>query len=264
MGVSKKGKSPRAQYASVIKRLRQTPVRIGASGIHGVGLIAVRPIPKGEKFWTEGPLKPCHDPYGIKHWELPSEAVKEMESDPQMRGVYGMVDAYLGRYENAAGKDVYALPESAFDRFHPIWYINDGGKENQNVKYVNLEKLNGGGLRALRNIKPGEELLANYNDMFNKDDPEYEELDCNEEEHYEGDKAWEKAKTRAHKLRKQNASVQNRLAKAEAALEVATKKAGEKEKEKMRKFAAIGEVQKHKRVSKLVAHTKTRRLRTRR
>jgi len=219
----------------LIKRLKKTAVRVGVSKIHGCGLLAVRPIAKGEKIFCTsepaGPHKSCQDGSGILHCELPVAEVEKLEKSPDTIGIANMVRAYMAPFPNNEGKKVFAMPWFAMDRLHPIWYINDGGKKTANVKYGDLDKLHGGGLIATRNIETGEELLSNYDDI----DTDSEDDGEHGEKEYPKDKAWAKAKAEVDAIRKEANTVQKRLSKAKAVLEVASHRAAKAEQQERKK-----------------------------
>merc|ERR1711970_1063747 len=102
---------------------------------------------------------------------------------------------------------------------HPIWYANCGGRDKQNIRYHDLDELNGGGAVALRDIQPGEELLVNYGDIDSADEG------GEEDEQYPEDEAWAKAKEDVDRYtqefdeaRKKAAEAQKNLQAAEAAM----------------------------------------------
>jgi len=208
----------------IFKRLKRTPARIGVSRIDGVGLIAVRNIAKGEKLFVEKPADRFHDAFGVKQWQVSASIIDELQKSPKTKGIAQMVRSYLAPYHNDDGKEVFPVAMSAMNLLHPIWYLNEAGNGHKsNVKYINRNKLNGGGVVALRNIKAGEELLGDYDDIVT-----IHEAD-EQEEKYPKDKAWVKAKAKVDKLRKEAIQVETESFKAEADLLVACKQAERKE-----------------------------------
>jgi len=205
--------SPTVQ--DVITRLERTPARVGVSAIDGVGLIAIRPIKKGEKLYT-GMEKFGHDEFGDKIVPVPESAIAALEKRPGLEGIGKMVRAYSASYEDESrGEECFGMCWRALDSMCPMWFINDGGK-NHNVKYLDGEEEDG--IEAIRDIEVGEELLSNFEHLGEGMDAEVKE--------YPNDAAWVEAKAAADSVRQEISNAQKRLAAAEAVLAKAAYAAG--------------------------------------
>lgn len=226
----------KSSAVKVLKRLKSTPARIGVSSLHGVGLIAVRRIAKGEKMWAEGrghPTDAMKDRDGVKFCEVDECLIDKMELDSSTRPLAGMVRAYFDTIENEKRKKVIVMPVTGMDRPHPVWYLN-ASKAQQNVRYLDINDHHGGGLVALRNINPGEELLGNYAEL---DDPNHPSGAGEDEvfKSFPDDKAWAKQRKVVDKMRlayrRQSlkaALAQKHLSKAEELLHTIANKARNK------------------------------------
>ncbi|OGZ05349.1 MAG: hypothetical protein A3C93_04890 [Candidatus Lloydbacteria bacterium RIFCSPHIGHO2_02_FULL_54_17] len=120
--------------------LRDVYTRLG-KGKHGIGIFAVREIPKGVD-----PMKRC-DPYGsaIEVSEAELEAADAPEEAKRMI-----------RDFCALQKGVYHVPDYGIDAVDKSYYMNHSDTPNMTTKD------GGESFVALRNIKAGEELTANY------------------------------------------------------------------------------------------------------
>jgi SET domain-containing protein len=120
---------------------QQTYAMLKTSPVHGIGVYAIRDIPKG-----------CQDIFskGIGEWiKLP---VKEVELLPphskELIETYCLFD-----------EDNYYVPDYGFKVMDLVNYLNHSHAPN--IKSVN----DGEEFEALRDIKTGEELLINYGQL---------------------------------------------------------------------------------------------------
>jgi SET domain-containing protein len=120
-------------------------VRLG-SGQHGVGVFAIRPIPKGTD-----PFKNC-DPFGDV-LEIPE---KELAQSKAPASVKTLVRDFC-----ALQNGIYFVPDYGIDAIDKSYYLNHSNKPNLTTKD------RGETFVALRNIKKGEELTTSY-DLFNE------------------------------------------------------------------------------------------------
>lgn len=206
----------RPSVEDVMMRLQRTAARVGVSSVSGVGLIAVRPIQKGEHLFT-GMQKEFYDEFGDFIVEVPVSKIAEMEKKPGLEGIGHMVRAYMESYEDR-GKEWYGMVWAGMDRLCPMWFLNDGGNEH-NVRYLEGDEEDG--IVAVRDIAVGEELLGNYDVFSVGNDSEVKE--------YPNDAAWVDAKEKAVQLRQIAAEAQRAAAEAQkclAAAETALSEAG--------------------------------------
>ena len=118
--------------------------RLGRSAIHGIGVIAIRDIPKGTNVFEGDNSKIV--------WINKSEF---LNIEPEIRKLY---DDFC-----VIKSDKYGCPEN-FNSLTVGWYLNES-KDNPNVCCTeNYEFI------TTRDIKKGEELLANYSEY--SDDPD--------------------------------------------------------------------------------------------
>ena len=115
--------------------------RLGVSKVHGVGVFAVRPIPKG--------VKPFNSLVRSKELKFSRE---EIESLP--KGVRKQVEIFC-YYE----EDAFYLPSIGFNCVDMAIYVNHSKKPNVRFK-------KDGALYAIKNIKKGEELMIDYDISF--------------------------------------------------------------------------------------------------
>ena len=117
-----------------------------ASGRHGVGVFAIRPIPNGTD-----PFKNC-DPFGDV-LEIPEEELAKAKAPESVKT--------LVRDFCALQNGVYFVPDYGIDAIDKSYYLNHSSKPNLTTKD------HGESFTALRNIKSGEELTTSY-DLFNE------------------------------------------------------------------------------------------------
>jgi SET domain-containing protein len=123
----------------LLQQLRdQTYVKLQSSPVHGIGVFAIRAIPKG-----------CRDIFskGMEEWIKLS--IKEVEKLPEHSR--SLIETYcLFDEEN------YFVPQSGFKLVDPVIYLNHSSVPN----IISINE--GEEFEALVDILPGEELLVNY------------------------------------------------------------------------------------------------------
>ena len=125
---------------SFLKSLRKVYCRLGVT-THGVGVVAIRDIPKGTD-----PFKNC-DPFGsvmqisekeFEAYDAPAEAKELVRDFCALQGGY------------------YFVPTYGIDAIDKSYFLNHSPKPNM------VTKDKGETFIAIRRIKAGEELCANY------------------------------------------------------------------------------------------------------
>lgn len=120
-----------------------TYVMLKPSGIHGIGVFAIRPIPKG-----------CRDIFSKGQGEWIKLPITDVEGLPEHSRE--LVETYcLFDEEN------YYVPDYGFKVMDLVNYLNHSG--NPNIVSVN----DGEEFEALRDISTGEELMVNYGHIVN-------------------------------------------------------------------------------------------------
>lgn len=123
-----------------LKSLSEVYCRLAPTS-HGVGVVAVRPIPKGVD-----PFKNC-DPFGSV-LELPQAELDVCEAPEEAKQ---MVRDFCALQDG-----VYFVPDFGIDALDKSYFLNHSEKANM----VSVD--DGETFRAARNIKKGEELTADY------------------------------------------------------------------------------------------------------
>jgi hypothetical protein len=140
MGISRKRR--RKFRAKFLRHLREDVYcRLGQSSVHGVGVFAIRTIPKGVN-----PLK------GYKKYREIRYSWKELNSLPS--GVRKLIDRFC-YYENGT----ILISTLGLNTMDIALYVNHS--KNPNVSYAKR-----GRLATLKSIKHGEELTMNYDANF--------------------------------------------------------------------------------------------------
>lgn len=117
---------------------RDTYVMLKPSPVHGIGVFAIRDIPKG-----------CRTIFSTGVGEWIKISIKEVEALPTHSR--NLIETYcLYDEEN------YFVPDYGFKLMDLVLYLNHSDKPN--IASVN----DGEFFEALRDIKEGEELLVNY------------------------------------------------------------------------------------------------------
>jgi len=127
------------QVEKLIEQLQhQTYIALKASPVHGIGVFAICPIPKG-----------CRTIFskGMGDWiKLP---IKEVEKLPEHSR--SLIETYcLFDEEN------YFVPEYGFSIIDPVIYLNHSSTPN----LISID--DGEEFEAVRDIAAGEELFVNY------------------------------------------------------------------------------------------------------
>ena len=127
------------QQLILLQQLRdQTYVMLKSSAVHGIGVFAIQPIPKG-----------CRNMFSKDSGEWIKIPIKDVENLPEH--ARSLIETYcLFDEEN------YFVPESGFKTIDPVIYLNHSS--NPNIISIN----DGEEFEALVDITAGEELLVNY------------------------------------------------------------------------------------------------------
>jgi len=132
----------------LIDNLHNTYVRIMPSKIHGVGLFAIKDIPKGICPF-EYPNSKC----GInKFTRIHKDKLEGID-----KGVIKILDDFLGVDE----KGYYDIPTDGLNSLDVSFYMNFSKKPN--IDITSIKDCKFAVFITNRNIKKGEELFINYN-----------------------------------------------------------------------------------------------------
>lgn len=130
----------RVNKKQILKSLSDTYCRLAATA-HGVGVVAIRPIPKGTD-----PFLHC-DPFG----DVVRISEAELEASDAPEEAKQMVRDFCALQEG-----VYHVPSYGIDAIDKSYYLNHSTDPN-------METLDQGeNFIAARDIAKGEELTANY------------------------------------------------------------------------------------------------------
>jgi hypothetical protein len=122
----------------VVENLKKVYCRLGVSAIHGVGVFAVRKIPKG--------INPFADAADTKWKKVPLEDIRDIHP-----GIMKMIDDFGVKEGNYIW-----IPEAGFNNLGPSYYLNHS-------KSPNMAAMGGGDwFITLREIEEGEELTVDY------------------------------------------------------------------------------------------------------
>lgn len=130
-----------------IAALRDVYTRIGRTK-HGVGVIAIRKIPKGTDPFKNA--DPCGDQLRIPKIELDAADAPD-EAKELVRDFCALQDGY------------YYVPDYGIDALTKFYYMNHSKKPNMTTRDKGETFL------AARDILPGEELTADY-DTYHETD----------------------------------------------------------------------------------------------
>lgn len=130
-----------------LNSLREVYCRLGVTK-HGVGVIAIRSIPKGTDVFKNS--DPCGDVLKIPKAEL-DQYDAPREAKRMVRDFCALQDG------------VYYVPNYGIDAITKFYYLN----HSINPNMMSPDK--GETFIAARNIKAGEELTANYDDYHETD-----------------------------------------------------------------------------------------------
>lgn len=126
-------------HTTLLKQLRnQTYIMLQSSPVHGIGVFAIQPIPRG-----------CRNIFSKDSGEWIKVPITEVETLPEHSR--SLIETYcLFDEEN------YFVPESGFKTIDPVIYLNHSAQPN--IISIN----DGEEFEALVDIAPGQELLVNY------------------------------------------------------------------------------------------------------
>jgi hypothetical protein len=130
----------------ILRRLDKVYCRLGPSSVHGVGIFAIKDIPLG--------TNPFNNSY------MAQESI--LVNAKKIPEVYkGLLNDYHPNLEQPDSQIVSLWPNQ------PIWtnYLNYSGPT---AGGSNIELAADGEWKTLRNIRTGEELLENPNNLFNE------------------------------------------------------------------------------------------------
>jgi len=130
--------------ARVLEHL-QTEVycRLGISKVHGIGVFAIRDIPKG--------VKPLVSLLKIKEFDFSKDEIKKIP-----RSVRKEVEMFC-YYDSKK----YLIPSIGLNAMNMAFYMNHS--KTPNIKY-----LKNGDLIALKKIKADDELFFDYDEAFDE------------------------------------------------------------------------------------------------
>lgn len=123
-----------------LKSLSDVYCRLAVTS-HGVGVVAIRPIPKGTD-----PFKRC-DPFG----DVLKVPAAELEAADAPREAKQLVRDFCALQDG-----IYFVPDYGMDAIDKSYFLNHSDKPNM------VAKDDGEVFVAARRIKKGEELTANY------------------------------------------------------------------------------------------------------
>lgn len=130
------------QKKQFLRSLHEVYCRLGVTA-HGVGVVAIRPIPKGVD-----PFKHC-DPFGDV-LEIPEAELESADAPEEAKA--------LVRDFCALQDGTYFVPNYGIDAIDKSYFLNHSKKPNM------ITKDKGETFVAARDIAQGEELTANYDD----------------------------------------------------------------------------------------------------
>ena len=132
----------------LINNLDNTYVRIMTSKLHGVGVFAIKDIPKGTL-----PFQHTNSKCGInKFTKVHKDKLEGID-----KSVIKMLDDFLGLDKDG----FYDVPTEGLNSLDVSFYMNYSDKPNIDITYD--DKCNFAIFKTNRVIKKGEELLINYN-----------------------------------------------------------------------------------------------------
>ena len=132
----------------LINNLDNTYVRIMTSKLHGVGVFAIKDIPKGAL-----PFQYTNSKCGInKFTKIHKDKLEGID-----KSVIKMLDDFLGLDKDG----FYDVPAEGLNSLDVSFYMNYSDKPNIDITYD--DKCNFAIFKTNRVIKKGEELLINYN-----------------------------------------------------------------------------------------------------
>ncbi len=137
------------QKQKILNNLKNTYCRLRASKIEGVGVFAVRDIPKGkDPFWGTK---------NSKWHKFKMQELKNLDKE-----VIKMIDDFFVIEKDGT---VY-IPEIGLNGVDVTFFINNSKKPN--LKIVGNGKEEAQNFKTIRNIKKGEELTVSYSTYDDK------------------------------------------------------------------------------------------------
>jgi len=115
--------------------------KLGVSPVHGIGVFAVRAIPKG--------IHPLKSYLNVKEVEIDKKLIKDLP-----KGVRQQIDTFC--FYN---KKTVSIPTIGLNSFDLAVYLNHSKKPNLRFKKAGV-------LISLRKIAEGEELFIDYDTSF--------------------------------------------------------------------------------------------------
>lgn len=115
--------------------------KLGVSPIHGIGVFAVRPIPKG--------VNPLRSYIRMREIDVPKKEIKHLP-----KGVRSQIDMFC--FYN---RKIVSIPVNGLNSFDLAVYLNHS-------KQPNLRFKKNGALESLKAIDQGEELFIDYDISF--------------------------------------------------------------------------------------------------
>ena len=115
--------------------------KLGISPIHGIGVFAIRPIPKG--------INPLKSYIRMREIDVPKKDIKDLP-----KGVRSQIDMFF--YYN---RKTVSIPVNGLNSFDLAVYLNHSKQPNLRFKKVGV-------LESLKAIKQGEELFIDYDISF--------------------------------------------------------------------------------------------------
>ncbi len=131
--------------ARILKHLEtEVYCRLGVSRIHGIGVFAIRDIPKG--------TQPLVSLLKIKEFSFSKKEIKKLPTSVQK-------EVRMFCYYN---NDEHLIPSIGLNAMNMAFYMNHS--KNPNIKYLKNNTL-----LSLRKIKAGEELFFDYDLAFDEE-----------------------------------------------------------------------------------------------
>ena len=155
--------STKARKAKLLKNLRQhTYVRLKPSNIDGVGVFAIRTIPKGTN-----PFQTC--------WPTPSAGLDHARYTELSRGEVNSAPSVVKKYVNdfviPDAKGIHLIPSGGMNTLDISFYLNHS--VTPNLEIVNDKNDCYYGFRAKENIPPGVECTIDYNRYIEPSDKQH-------------------------------------------------------------------------------------------
>jgi SET domain-containing protein len=127
----------------ILNNLKNTYCRLRASKLEGVGVFAIRDIPKGKNPFL-----------GIKNAKWHKFNIKELKRFD--KEILKMIDDFFVIEKDG---EVY-IPETVFNGMDVSFFLNNS--ENPNLKVLGGGKDEALNFKTIKRIKKGEELLVSY------------------------------------------------------------------------------------------------------